>query len=246
MLKEFFNVSQYPAFSADADNLFKQQVITVIKVFILLFFVSIALSGSSHFVDVFITKVLHYKSIRRQYNFTFQQIIKRLGVIKALIFVCVLGPILEECTFRLFLSFKKTHISLGIAFAFFTLINFFPFVKNLNIQLGFPIALLVKIIVSVFLFLISQKMLKPDFHLADKTKTRFIITSICVFGLMHISNFAPLQWAIIGVYPLFVLPQLFIGWGLTYIRLKNGFFWGFALHVLINATSMAFYFNVKS
>jgi membrane protease YdiL (CAAX protease family) len=90
----------------------------------------------------------------------------------------------------------------------------------------------------VLIYFIVVMLIPAGLEIAQKYKKPIIITSILLFGLMHIFNYVPLQWQLIWIYPLYVLPQLGMGIALTYVRFKNGFIWGIALHCLINSVSM--------
>ncbi|HAH56367.1 MAG TPA: hypothetical protein DCM02_14065 [Flavobacterium sp.] len=66
--------------------------------------------------------------------------------------------------------------------------------------------------------------------------THYLIKfSILFFGLIHIANASVLHWELSLFYPFFVLPQIIMGYFITNLRLKYGFWWGYALHVLFNA-----------
>jgi hypothetical protein len=56
---------------------------------------------------------------------------------------------------------------------------------------------------------------------------------------MHLMNFykvVPNNLLILA--PLFVIPQIIAGCFIGYLRLKNGFLWGLAMHCIYNAISV--------
>lgn len=241
MLKELLNISEYPNLSLSSGSSLFQKTATVFKTYGLIFICLIITGWLSVSAEYFVTHSLHLKSIQNQYNTTFEDQFKRNGLAWGMIYICLIGPILEETVFRLPLSFKRTHVAICIAMAFFLFGNAIPFIKSLNHLLGKGYAISIRIAIIMAIYFIAAKLIPKDRILSKKLKTRLIIASMCLFSLMHIANFIPLQWKLLWVYPIYVLPQFFMGWGITYVRFKNGFIWGILLHCLINSVSMAFY-----
>jgi hypothetical protein len=231
MLKEIFEVSNYPALSTHRP--FKDKLLLLLKVYGIVFASMFLSAPLLVMADYLVTHVLHYKSVIADYEKTMQDVMHRLGRFKTIAYICVLGPLLEETVFRLSLTLKRQLIAITIAFALFFFMNMIPGFKGLNSYVNWSIRL-AAVIAGYLLFI---KILPQNITLQKRTHTRVIIASILVFGLMHISNFSPLHWQIIYLYPIFVIPQLLMGWALTYIRFKNGFFWGVALHVIINSVA---------
>ena len=57
------------------------------------------------------------------------------------------------------------------------------------------------------------------------------------FGLIHISNIdkvGTLHWKLSLFYPIYVLPQMIIGYFCAVLRLKLGLIWGVLFHSIIN------------
>ena len=236
MLKEILNIGSYPELNRDRP--FINKLATVLKtyglVFLSLFFVGPLASAADHFV----TQALHYKSIIKQDDITMQQMMRKLGYWTALVIICLLGPLLEETVFRLPLSFKRNHVAWSIALAMF--------IGGNTIFKHSIIAEVLMIFLSAAVWLMIKYLIPHGFgQRLNPYKSYFIVASITVFGLMHISNYSPLQWPIIFIYPVFVLPQVCMGWGMTYVRFKNGFFWGVGLHCLINTVAMILFARFK-
>lgn len=186
--------------------------------------------------DYFVVHVLHFKAINGQGRSNLKHLLEKHYYL-ILIYGCLIGPILEETVFRLPLSFKKNNIALGIACAVL-LFGFALKGKILIAGVGILVVVLIRIAIAIATFFIVRRLLPNDIQLSDATKKWLIVLSISLFGLMHIANFTPIQWPIIGVYPLYVVPQIFMGWLITYVRFKNGFIWGIALHCLINSVAL--------
>ncbi|UAY57414.1 CPBP family glutamic-type intramembrane protease [Arachidicoccus terrestris] len=69
----------------------------------------------------------------------------------------------------------------------------------------------------------------------DLKTRKFIFCIIAfLFGLIHISTFSPLYPNLFWAYPVFVLPQIIMGFGFGYVRIKYGFLYGFILHFMVN------------
>jgi len=239
MLKEIFSISNYPAL--ESNGAFKDKLILVLKVYGLLFGVMFLSAPLLAMADHVVTHVFHYKSVNEGYHKTMDDLINKLGRLKAIAYICLLGPLLEETVFRLSLTLKKQQVAIAVAFALFVILNMMPQLKALNIWVNVGIRIS-GVIGGYFLFI---NLLPNNIILQKRTHIRLIIISILVFGLVHITNFSPLHWRIIYIYPLFVLPQLLMGWAITYIRFKNGFFWALALHVIINGVSTLLQMSVK-
>jgi hypothetical protein len=238
MLKKILSLSQYPNIRPDADEPFMDRVATLVKAYSFLWLALIFIAAPLvSLTDVFVVHTLHFKSIQGVGKVSLRQMFQKTGYVFGSIYLCLLGPLLEETVFRLPLSFRKIHIAIGFAVAVFLLIISVPITKTLGLNLRICVILL-KLAIPVGIFFIIKKLLPANIKLNEKAKKWLIITSMCLFGLMHIFNYSPLQWPIIWIYPIYVLPQFFMGWLMTYVRLKNGFIWGIALHCIINTGSM--------
>lgn len=232
------SISGYPDLALKKSSSFIEKLSVLLKTYGLIFLFLLFAAPLILLPEYFVTHVLHYSSIREQNNVTFEHLIKKIGYLTAVLYICLIGPLLEETIFRLPLSFKKVHIALGLAVAIFLFSSAVPIARNLTASIGLGYALLIRLAIVGLIYLLIIKLLPAEFLLSPSRKKAWIIISICLFGLIHISNYSPFHWAIIWIYPFYVLPQLFMGWALSYIRFKNGFIWGVALHCLINSVSM--------
>ncbi|CAN5423208.1 hypothetical protein BH09BAC6_BH09BAC6_12370 [soil metagenome] len=234
MLKELFNVSEYPLLLH--DTAFSKKITRLLLLYLLLFAALILVVPLILSTDWFVTHVLRYKAIFQISRELMDRFIQKMGYWKAFAYVCLVGPLLEETVFRLPLSLKKIHISLAFAVAVFLIGGFLVLAVK-----GILLKFLIRIGLSLITFLMCIWLVPGGLSITDnRFSKKLIVLSICLFGLMHISNYSPIQWPIIWLYPVYVLPQLCMGWAITYLRFKNGFIWGFALHVIINSVSVAF------
>lgn len=235
MLKEIFAVNNYPELNQSSS--YQGKLILLLKIYGIIFLLNILTAPISYGIDYFVTHIIHYKSISKQYKDSMLKMFEKFGYLKAVFYICILAPVIEESIFRLPLTFKRQHVAIAFGFALLLLARIIPGVAGQN--------LMINIIVRIALFVAGYFAISrcaPSIKTpGNRFQTVIIITSMVVFGLMHIFNYVPLQWPILILYPLFVIPQLIMGCALTYIRFKNGYFWGVALHAIINSVSMVIY-----
>jgi membrane protease YdiL (CAAX protease family) len=241
LLKEIWKFSINPISVRHLDNEFDYNLSTV-RIFktLLIFFgllilslipAKILLLLISHFYsfDLFKTQKNNFLSVA--------------DGLKLLIILTLLTPILEEIMFRLWLSFKKPHIILSLTVIFSLLLNTFNnndvSTQKINVLFfeNLFIAVLLGIIIGYIIFL------KP-LELFFTRNFKFFYWISCIgFGLIHISNYQPLQMNIFWIYPFLVLPQIISGFFFGYFRVKKGFFVALLFHCLVNLPQALIYFS---
>jgi len=182
-------------------------------------------------LDLLITDYLHFESVKYLIHKT--QLEYKSYPFYLVVFI---GPFAEELLFRLALKVNKFNIA--IFFCIFTYLILGGSITKFDIHKTiFLYYILISIILSILsYFYFPEKVIT----LLNKKKNWLIIISIALFGLVHISNIKTLYWQLALLYPFFVLPQMIMGYFITNLRLKYGFFWGFLLHILINSSSFLF------
>lgn len=237
MLEEIFKISDYPYLQP--DNGFGNKLIRLLKTYGGLFLALFAIGPVLILTDKFVTDVLHHKSLSAVNKQLFQQLHKKLGLVSSLIIICGIGPFFEELIFRFPLSFIKRHLAIALLIGLFYLSSVFFDVKNVGVIMLGEIPFII-----IACILCWRLVPATPINLKAGRKRQFIILSICLFGLMHVANFKPIDYRIIWIYPVYVIPQLLMGWAISYTRFKNGFKWGLALHCLINtvATLLSFHY----
>lgn len=145
----------------------------------------------------------------------------------------VVGPILEEFAFRLLLKFSRVTLAFGIPLYFGFLGLFFG--QSLTMEYA-RILLLISIILFVGFSLIKDF---SRFHLQyKKIYPTLIYTTVLTFGFAHLTNFSnPID--LIWFAPLINLPQLWAGALFTYVRVKFGFLFTTAFHMIYNAVAVS-------
>lgn len=197
--------------------------------FILFFMIALVLLVIITPLDLFINKFLHYESIMGLISKSHKKINEHPFYV--LVFIV---PFIEEIFFRLALIVNKFNISIFLGMLSYKLLGGQVIRFDIRNQY-FIYCILISITISVLsYFYFSVKYI----NFLNQRKNWLIIISIVLFGLIHIFNIKELHWQLALFYPIFVLPQMIMGYFITNLRLKYGFVWGFLLHALFNAVSI--------
>ena len=181
-------------------------------------------------IDTAILKHCYGISIMSQFDLARQKTMLQLAG-HPIFFIVVLGPLAEEVLFRLPLNFEKTSIGISLALISYRvsgghLRSFDVSSHSSYIRIGLILlvfALLANFTPRAWLEKIKRNYFKHFFYL-----------SAILFGLVHVSNFAPYDHAVLFFYPLYTLPQFFLGLIAGYLRIRHGFLLGWALHAIVN------------
>ncbi|MBK0381392.1 CPBP family intramembrane metalloprotease [Pedobacter sp. SD-b] len=147
---------------------------------------------------------------------------------KVLLFfmVTVFAPILEETIFR----YQLKNIYLAI-FAYGILASVLIY-KLFTGTTFFMLTLLVAIIITLIIITYTKNKRVQYRFVKRVFPIHFYLTAIC-FGLVHITNYSnPLAYGISIV--LLVLPQLFLGFILGYVRMRFGLSKSMMMHAAYN------------
>lgn len=151
---------------------------------------------------------------------------------------CFFLPLIEEIVFRLSLVFSRCNLSLTIAGISFIIVNNFLKVQALFTEENYYST---RIIVSIFLsmligilFYFASKKYEVTFAYFFKNNFRIIYyLSALIFAILHISNFE-INLHYFLIYPLMILPSIFFGLAVGFVRVKYGFFYSVFIHVINN------------
>lgn len=138
-------------------------------------------------------------------NHKILDMIKTFPVVMLLILTVVIGPMIEELIFRLYLRYKNNY-----ALHFLISIVSLTGVRNEQKAETFFISLWKKRYKFIFYF------------------------SAMIFGLIHITNYE-FSYTILLLSPILVAPQIISGLIIGYLRVRMGFVSGLVLHSLHNA-----------
>nr|WP_067059235.1 CPBP family glutamic-type intramembrane protease [Mucilaginibacter sp. L294] len=231
MLEKIYAIGSYPALKNDST--LQSKLILLLKLYGIILLLNF-FSAPLFLLWEYIVTHLHYKSLAAQYKTSMHSFMIKYGYWKAVLYVSLIGPVIEEIIFRLPLSFKRKQIAVAFGFALALMAKAIPTLGTQNLLIN----ILVRVVIFGVGYFALLNILRQNITPNKNAQKGFILASIIIFGLLHTFNYAPFQWGIIYIYPLYVIPQLFMGWFLTYVRFKNGFGWGIALHVLINGITM--------
>jgi len=159
MLKELLNIGAFPDLALQTDQPWVDKLLTLLKTYGLIFLSLLLVAPIISLTEYCVTHLLHFKGIREQTNIAFQQLISKSGYVKALLYICLIGPAIEETIFRLPLSFKRLHIVLSFAFAVFLFSSLLPLVKHLNHSIGLWYELSIRLGVVGLIFLVIYKLI---------------------------------------------------------------------------------------
>lgn len=229
-----FNDLKNPKFEIETGTTFVQKVLFLFKSYLVTFICTLLSVCIIMIIDTIIIKVLHQNSIWNEMRNSNSKVKLMFGRYSYLI-IAIAIPLIEEIIFRLPLNLKKSSIAISFSFLFLRFSgNFLTHILDLTKTED-----LIKIVISVIIFLLIMLIVKQDKLNRLKTKHyKFTFYFVAVgFGLIHILNFHPINYYLLLFYPIFVLPQIFMGLIIGNIRIKYGFIWGWALHCLINSTS---------
>ncbi|MCC9043054.1 CPBP family glutamic-type intramembrane protease [Myroides sp. M-43] len=171
--------------------------------------------------------------------------LKELGVPLFVLLVTVIGPFLEELTFRLGLRYKPSYLLISFVFiALYILASMSKISESLVVSL----AILFTVIFLILVYFVSQKGEKSQMFYVTYYPYIFYGVAI-VFGYVHIANFEDITARILWLSPLIVLPQILLGLGMGYVRVRLGFWYGVLFHILHNSVITFFlysqgYFNI--
>ncbi|WP_165841069.1 CPBP family glutamic-type intramembrane protease [Larkinella punicea] len=141
--------------------------------------------------------------------------------------VTILIPIFEELAFRLFLKPSGFTIAISVALLLFFFTGDVYYIDSFSYYLRILVCLIVFFVIRRF----DKKVLEVY---SSVSPSSWIIVSSAIFSLAHITNFDPIHYSVWYLYPIYVLPQFFMGLIASTIRINNGFIWSVLLHMLIN------------
>lgn len=143
--------------------------------------------------------------------------------------IFLIAPLLEECIFRLGLSFKRWQIA--IAVASIPIYIMWQHINHLTIGTA---AIYVSGAIAVFLFIYY---FTNDTFWREQKQMYFKSTvwlSAIAFGLIHLIAFSSYSLILIPYMLCIISVPFFAGCAITYYRINLGFWWGVGLHIFNN------------
>ncbi|GEM_PF-168012 len=200
----------------------------ILSYFLTLLIIVLASFFIKFFDKIIIEKILNHPSISDLFTKSTNKI--NGYSIFTIVFIV---PFLEEIIFRLVLNVNKTNLCIFISFILYLLIGG----KILNFSYNNTYHYLYLSICIFFFFLIKKNVPEVVITLLRKNVKSIIIFSIFSFGLIHITNilkFHSIEYSLLMIYPIYVIPQFIMGYFISNLRIKCGFLWGLYLHFIIN------------
>lgn len=146
-----------------------------------------------------------------------------------LLTVCIVAPILEECIFRLGLSFKRWQVAFALA-----AIPAYIFWQHLNSLTLVSALIYIASTIAVFTLVYS---LTSDSCWNELKKAYYISTvwvSAIAFGMIHLIAFSNYSLSLIPYMLCVISIPFFGGCAITYYRINLGFWWGVGMHIFNN------------
>lgn len=148
--------------------------------------------------------------------------------------VILWAPIMEELSFRLGLSFKKSHV---VVCTFF----FFIFIGRLCLPGGYmTLNFYIRLLIALCSALITYRYVSKELleRIKCKNGKKVILLSALLFAIIHITNYRLIAFEYIFAYILLLTPRFLLGLVAGYYRLNIGFLCGLLFHVSLNAISI--------
>ncbi|GET32387.1 hypothetical protein PbJCM13498_12500 [Prolixibacter bellariivorans] len=158
---------------------------------------------------------------------------QRYGLLTWSLLVTVFIPLLEELTFRTHLRPGKQNFLLsfiGVLLVVGALILSYSHASDKQPAIIAVAAGLLLLAIYLFfqrrIFLLLGRFWRRNY-------ARVFYISTILFGFYHLQNYT-LTLTFLVLSPVFVSPQIFAGFNIGYLRVRQGFWWGFVLHGLHN------------
>lgn len=233
MLEELrtFLKAPYALTLGESNDSFKAKLKSVLKVYILCMAFLVGSAMLIAITDTVVLKTMDFsisKAIRFNRNQFFTHFGKWAGLIMAII-----APLIEEILFRLPLSGNKNKFLFAVSF----MVLYFSGDSIIYMDDFIIGRIFISVLVYISLFLLLTQ---ESFQKLRKKYFNILCWGLIVFfSWMHINNFRPIHWEIIYLYPIYVLPQLFYGIGLSFLMVKyKSVLWPLLLHVFINSVGV--------
>jgi hypothetical protein len=146
-----------------------------------------------------------------------------------ILLMILVAPVFEELVFRLPLLFSRRNILISIAILLF-------FLNKKNLPFAIILSLSVIFISYILLNIKRNKIERILKYFWYKHYHIVFYLFVCIFGVVHITNFQDLSTTQYFFIPVIVLPQIIMGFYLGYVRVRfnNGMFICIFLHILTN------------
>lgn len=154
-----------------------------------------------------------------------QQAFSSIPLLLVGILVVVAIPLLEEIIFRLPLKYRRLTLNIVLPII---LLGAAGMTGSAQIP-----AMAVAVVV-IILFFVFNKRIHLRLEKAWQNRFGWVFYGFTfLFAIVHITNYE-VTWLTVALFPLLLAPQFFAGFFIGYTRLRSGFAWGAAFHMLHN------------
>ena len=232
-MKSYFLFIQNPVAPniSGAIESFTKRIFTVLKIYIFTFLLAAIAGAIAVLLNNILISVFSLKSLNTTNSKNFEAVVSRFGHFKVF-YVALFVPALEELIFRLPLRVKASFISFSFGMLLYPIFGFSYTHFDVNSSRAYLAVIHFFVLIPLIFYWFLKKI---DIVSAINRNYRiyfYLISSL--FALVHISNFKPLNYNLIYLYPIYVLPQFVVAISLGYIRNKCGLQYSLLLHSLIN------------
>lgn len=147
--------------------------------------------------------------------------------------VVFITPILEELSTRLFLNYSKLNVVISSIFNIGLLYFFFNTSK---------LYYWIIVVLCLMLMVVAVLLLRKSYHSTNKIQDYLSshFNYVFYFSVILFSVYHALDYHFEGIVGgllviVLILPKIISGCILGFVRVRLGFIWGIALHVIINA-----------
>lgn len=180
---------------------------------------------------IFLQQLLFKNGLVTSENHFVKDLFKESVFLSFAIFILIL-PFIEELVFRLPLRYKKVNFIPFIVLI--TSINGVILFETFHFPLSLSIPLLVVVTAILIFYIFNRNMAEKRETILSSNYPLYFYAVTTLFALAHLSNFN-YSVSLLLFAPIVVLPQFVGGFLFGFIRIKQGFIWGFFLHALHNA-----------
>jgi len=195
----------------------------------------VAFSGVLSYLMVLITNyITNFLGYSQEENNKVGDFINQYPVLVSLLFIVVIGPLIEELAFRMPLTIIKNTFYLGVYFLIYFLSPLALELTNLSPDSKGNINFITVVLMApLFLYLSVYVNFEPIKKLIEKYFTFWVYLLSIIFGFVHLGNYENFNrfWYLV---PLLVISQIFAGFVFAFVRLKYGFLFAWFAHSAYN------------
>jgi membrane protease YdiL (CAAX protease family) len=155
----------------------------------------------------------------------------------SLLLVILIMPAVEELAFRGWFSRSVFLVIISLTLFSYYFLNvafkLIPILAETDKLLKLAILIFLSTLIGLFLFKHKDRTVQ----VISRNRSFLILLSVLSFSLIHAFNYSIKMITTESLFGLFLilLPFPFLAYVQTYLRIKNGLVWSFALHVLNNS-----------